>query len=105
MNKLDTNKFLPEYFNEEDKVEYEFLYNEANKLYPNIKHEFILQTCIIDYINKKNGYTNDREISEEELNQIMSKYDFENTEYETPYDETYNFNEVLEEVNNVITQN
>ena len=97
MNRIDPTKFLPKHFTDDDIIEYQQLCDDARRIFKNIKHEFIIQTCVIGYINDKKGLS--KETTPEEIQEIMSKYDLSgNTVYETPFDPDFDFSKTMKPI-------
>lgn len=102
MNKIDPAKYLPSYFTEEDKIEYQLLCDEARRIFKNIKHDFIVETCVLHHMNEQKGMT--KKASQEEIDEIKKKYDLSNKSiYETPFDPDYDFESAMKQ--NLITPN
>jgi hypothetical protein len=97
MNKIDSSKFLPKHFTEEDKIEYELLCDDARRIFKDIKHDFIIQTCVLAHINEKKGLS--KQCSDEEIKEVMSRYDLSgNTVYETPFDPDFDFKKTMKDI-------
>lgn len=97
MKRIDPIKYLPKHFTEDDKIEYQLLCDEARRIFKDIKHDFIIENCVLHYIIEKKGLT--KKATEEEINQIMSNYDLSNqTEYQTPYDPDFDFESCMKPI-------
>jgi hypothetical protein len=96
LNKIDHKKFLPKCFSEEDIVEYELLCDESRRLFKDIKHDFIIQRCVLHHMFEKKGLT--KPVTQEEIESVMKKYDLSNEiVYETPYDPSFKMEDVMKE--------
>lgn len=80
---IDYSKSVPDFWTEEDKIDYDILRVEAKKIYPNME-EFIIHIGILAYINERKGLK--VQSSNEEIMKEMERYKCKDLVYETPYD-------------------
>jgi hypothetical protein len=90
--KIDYSKSVPDFWTEEDKVEYDILKMEARKLYPDID-DFIIHIGILCHINEKKGLK--QSSSNEEIQKEMEKYRCMDKVFYTPEDPNFNFNDTM----------
>lgn len=96
--RIEYSKSLPEYFTEENKIDYELLFGDARRYFPKMD-TYVIHIAVLAYINEKLGHR--RECTEEELNECINKYDNKTMVIETPNDETFDMSKTLKE-NNII---
>jgi hypothetical protein len=86
---------LPDYFNEEDKLNYELLTADAKRYFPYM-NEYIIHIGVLAHINKELG--RGEELNEEKAMQLMEKYKDETLEYITPFDPDFDFKATMKEI-------
>lgn len=92
---IDILKSLPDYWNEEDKTNYEMLVADAKRYFPYM-NEYVIHIGVMAHINKELG--RGKELNEEEAKELMEKYQDKNIEYVTPYDPDFDFKATMKEV-------
>mgnify|MGYP003335131606 CR=1 FL=1 len=81
---VDIMKCLPDYWTEDDKLDYQMLTADAKKYFPKME-DFIIHIGVMAYINDvKKGMR--VPATEEQVKETMKKYDNESTIIYTPYD-------------------
>jgi hypothetical protein len=86
---------LPDYFNEEDKLNYELLTADAKRYFPYM-NEYIIHIGVLAHINKELG--RGEELNEEEAKELMKKYNDGTIEYTTPFDPDFDFKTTMKEI-------
>jgi hypothetical protein len=86
---------LPDYFNEEDKLNYELLTADAKRYFPYM-NEYIIHIGVLAHINKELG--RGEELNEEEAKELMEKYNDGTIEYTTPFDPDFDFKTTMKEI-------
>ena len=76
----------PDFFTEDDKVNFDILIAEAKRIFPKYE-EWMIKIAVTAYIYQEKGLTVSK--SQEEIEELKNKYDLTDTKlYETPIDET-----------------
>lgn len=83
---------LPEYWNEEDKTNYELLVADAKRYFPYMD-EYVVHIGVVAEINRQLGRR--EEAKEEDVKNLMEKYKDTTIEYITPYDPDFDFNSTM----------
>lgn len=86
---------LPDYWNDDDKTNYELLVADAKRYFPYMD-DYIIHIGVIAEINRKLG--KGEEPNPEKANELMEKYKNDNLIYTTPYDPDFDFKSTLLEV-------
>jgi len=93
--KLDFISALPEYWNDEDKTNYELLVADSKRYFPYMD-EYVIHLGVIAHINKTLG--KGEEADPEVVKELMEKYKTDSIVYTTPYDPDFDFKRTLKEV-------
>lgn len=96
--RIEYSKSLPDYFTEDNKIDYELLSADARRYFPKMD-TYVIHIAVLAYINEKLGRR--QECTEEELKECINKYDNTTNVIETPIDETFDMSKTLKE-NNII---
>lgn len=90
-------KYLPQHFNEQDKIDYELYVAEAKRIFKNID-DYVIHIGVIAYINEQKGLK--QPSSEEEVKACMDKYDLRtcNVVIETPQDPDFKMENTLKPI-------
>lgn len=84
---VDIMKCLPDYWTEDDKLDYQMLTADAKKYFPKME-DFVIHIGVMAYINDvKKGMR--VPATEEQVKETMKKYDNESTIIYTPYDSNF----------------
>jgi hypothetical protein len=83
---------LPDYWSEDDKINYEILVVDAKRYYPYMD-DYIIHIGVIAHINK--GLGKGEEPNQDEAKKLMEKYNDKSIEYITPYDADFDFKNTM----------
>ncbi len=83
---------LPDYWSEDDKINYEILVVDAKRYYPYMD-DYIIHIGVIAHINK--GLGKGEEPNQDEAKKLMEKYNDKSIEYITPYDPDFDFKNTM----------
>jgi len=93
--KLDFISALPDYWNDEDKTNYELLVADSKRYFPYMD-EYIIHLGVMAHINKTLG--KGEEANQEDVKELMEKYKSDSIVYTTPFDPDFDFKKTLKEV-------
>ena len=93
--KLDFISALPDYWNDEDKTNYELLVADSKRYFPYMD-EYIIHLGVMAHINKILG--KGEEANQEDVKELMEKYKSDSIVYTTPFDPDFDFKKTLKEV-------
>jgi len=93
--KLDFISALPEYWNDEDKTNYELLVADSKRYFPYMD-EYVIHLGVMAHINKTLGKGEDA--NPEVVKELMEKYKTDSIVYTTPFDPDFDFKKTLKEV-------
>jgi len=99
MKNPDVEKYLPESWTDEDKIQYEIYIAEAKRIYSKMD-DYIIHFGVMAYINQQKGLTKE-EVTPEEVQECMNKYDMtsnKNIVIETPFDENFKMEDTLKPI-------
>lgn len=89
---VDYSKSLPSFWTEEDKIEYELLKVEAKKIFPKTD-DYVIHIAIEAWMNNMKGMK--RGCTDEEIKEVMKKYDNKSLVLETPKDDDFDMEKTM----------
>lgn len=84
---------LPDYWSEDDKINYELLVADAKRYFPYM-NDYIVHIGVVAEINKQLG--RGENANEDDVKKLMKKYENNSLEYITPYDPDFDFKATIE---------
>jgi hypothetical protein len=97
--RIDMKDFLPDYFSEEDKLEYEMLCVDSKRYFPECD-DYVVHICVLAHINEKIGRS--RPASKEDIENERKKHIITSDDLviHTPYDSDFDMNSTLKDHRN-----